>query len=49
MLEKINDITEKMATKDCNNNLLTIIDEQKLKIEQLESKVVVMESHISQL
>ena len=49
MLKKINDITEKMATKDCINNLLTIIDEQKLKIEQLESKVVVMESHIAQL
>ena len=49
MLEKINDMTEKMATKDCINNLLTIIDEQKLKIEQLESKVVVMESHIAQL
>ena len=48
MLKKINDITEKMATKDCINNLLTIIDEQKLKIEQLESKVV-MESYIAQL
>ena len=48
MLEKINDITEKMTTKDCINNLLTISDEERLKIEQLESIVVVMKSHIAQ-
>ena len=27
MLKKINDITEKMATKDCINNLLDVLEE----------------------
>ena len=38
-----------MATKDFINNFLTTLGEQKHKIEQLDSKVAVMESHIAHL
>ena len=50
---KINDnlieVTEKMVTKDCITSLMSIIEVQKKKIEQMEDKIAVMESHITHL
>ena len=38
-----------MATKECITRLMSIIEEQKGKIQQMENKIAVMDSHISHL
>ena len=48
MFETLEKLEEKVATKECISNLLTIINEQKEKIARMEDKIAVLESHIDQ-
>ena len=49
MIEHFTELEDKVATKDCINGLLEVVNEQKQKISLMEDKIAVMESHISQL
>ena len=49
MTEHFTKLEEKVATKDCINGLMEILNDQKQKISMMEDKIAVMESHISQL
>ena len=46
---KFNQLYENMATKSCIDKMLNIIDGQLKRIEELESKVSIMDSLITQL
>eukprot|EP00112_Aurelia_sp_Birch-Aquarium-sp1_P003051 Seg1342.8 transcript_id=Seg1342.8/GoldUCD/mRNA.D3Y31 product="hypothetical protein" protein_id=Seg1342.8/GoldUCD/D3Y31 len=46
---KLAELKSDMATKDCINDLKNIIVEQKSRIEELESRVIVMEKLIQNL
>ena len=41
----LSNVTDNMATKDCITRLMNIIDEQKEKIQEMEVKTAIMESH----
>ena len=47
--EKFSEIKDKMATKDCIEKLHTTIKDQNEKIQILESRIAIMERHISVL
>ena len=47
--ENLSNVTENMATKECITRLMSIIDEQKEKIQKMEDKIAVMDSHIIHL
>ena len=47
--DKLNGLKEDLATKECIQQLLAVIGAQNSKIEELESKIVVMERYIAQL
>ena len=49
MKEKLDDLDQKVATKSCIDKLLNIIEEQKQKMSEMEDKIAVLESHITQL
>ena len=46
---KFNQLYENVATKSCFHKLLNIMDGQRKRIEELESKVLIMDSLIFQL
>ena len=49
MKEKLDDLDQKVATKSCIDKLLNIIEEQKQKMSEMEDKINILESHITQL
>ena len=44
--ENLSNVTENVATKECTTRLMSIIDEQKEKLQKMEDKIAVMDSHI---
>ena len=49
MFEKLEKLEEKVATKECISNLMTISKEQKETSARMEDKIAVLESHIDHL
>ena len=49
MVELLEKLETKVATKDCISNLLKTIEDQSKKISVLEDRISVMETHISRL
>ena len=49
MFEKLEKLEEKVATKECIQSLMTIINEQKETLARMENKITALEIHIDHL